>query len=636
MLINESSNLYFTPRFIQLHNGLFSDFNVRSDLSHSAKIYAYGTILIKRIGMAVAYPFLGLLTLGELGLKSIVGRKIKANPISPNALPEIPLIDSTTQDEKNVPNSNTKLLNSCDRKIAIEKDIFNLYPVMRNPKIPPICSEIFKLFQIEMITHIIENFIVSKNTYLNASLVCKTWNEIIRAGSMALCFNAGFKINYENIDRIEDALQYLQIHGRSVKKLDLSEFAINDETLGNIIDSCPYLTELNINARKITNDGILNISKLQILEILSITNISTYSKCTNFLFLKDIPKLKSFAINHLETELNEIDKLFTEKLEYLNRKPHSEYMSVVELPILENIEALMLNRCKCNISNFDKFYKLKKLMLDHYRCTDHEKPSISNLTNLRSLSIIKTFCHSINFTDFNNLEFLRLDFYKNTTYFNFNQLQNLKSLVVSNNWGSDEVTLDIESLSNLNHLELIDGYSGVLNLEKFEHLKTLKSREAGRLTIVGYDKLINLEVLSAQKMLKEFENLEKLTLLHVNFSETQFIDLSKLTRLQNLFLWKMTVTKEIKGISNLSKLTNLIICNSSSFEYINLKNMDSLRRINFAGCSNLIVEGAKNLKNLKQVDLRGCFSVNESDFERPDQKSYILYCGEREQTIILK
>ena len=89
--------------------------------------------------------------------------------------------------------------------------------------------------------------------------------------------NAKFLNQIITSGNISELFTYLSSHGKSIEKLDfLNLKVLNDSDLQKIIEYCPQLKELHLEAAEITVNGIDFLKHLPLLQVLSLKRIYTW------------------------------------------------------------------------------------------------------------------------------------------------------------------------------------------------------------------------------------------------------------------------------------------------------------------------------------------------------------------------
>ena len=389
-----------------------------------------------------------------------------------------------------------------------------------------------------------------------------------------------YVLNYNNISEINNipfSCEKLSINNNKINKINFNQFdnknlqlkffdvsfnkLISLNGFNNFINLC----ELNLSNNFLNDDELKNLSKLNLLKNLNLSNNN----------------LKSNEICKLISNLNSIEKinLNNNNIEYLNFNNKCE-----------NLLQLEIDNNKINKIIFNKESLINLIYLSLNSNKISEINSINNLFNLEYFSIIENELIQLNINNLNNLKLLQA---KNNLLNNFLLSNNLKLIqyieISYNNLISFKIEGEHKFLKNLivdnnklNNIEINNNFF-------FENIEFIDLSN-NNFNSIDFIKFFN----NVQRINLSFNNLNNLNEIISIFKQFKF--LKELNLIDNNFN---------KNYYNINVVPNEIFNNLNDyFSNINVKNLNQKEIINYR---NFIIF---NINNLAYLDMIG---INEEE-----------------------
>ena len=421
-----------------------------------------------------------------------------------------------------------------------------------------------------------------------------------------------------------------------LEKLDLRQFwQITTEELGQILRTCPHVTELIAHAEIDNGDLRTIVKSLPNLGILDLRNCYNYWSL-NLSILSTLPKLRVLRLNYLDkgstlsglTNLRvlEIDGLCGNDVNFLKNLKHLETLKILtnsknppSINHLVNLKSLTFKHFGPPIFDFSRLSKLEKLSLYQLNSFD----DLTNLTNLQKLRV--------GFTNDSNLSALaklpKLQKFHLPTIFMVSLLHlNLPNLI----------KLNLHAISNLSNLNLFTNLQELVltncQLDKFAMPPDLKKLKLILCTASGLPddlkKLKHLTIIDTT-LSKNFSlaSLQNLKFLHFQprlprvdlktFKTVQIlprVDLNTLPSpsIQTLVLKSCTID-DLTPLKNATSLQRLHLIDCTISDYRPLASLKNLKALSLAGCNIQDLSVLSALDKLEFLDLSRCPNVTTLD-----------------------
>ena len=408
--------------------------------------------------------------------------------------------------------------------------------------------------------------------------------------------------NINEINNIPFSCEKLSINNNKITKINFNSFEnknlqlkffdvsfnklISLNGFNNFINLC----ELNLSNNFLKDEELKNLSKLNLLKNLNLSNNN----------------LKSNEICKLISNLNSIEKinLNNNNIEYLNFNNKCETLLQLEIDnnkinkIIFNKESLInLIYLSLNSNKISEINSINNLFnLEYFSCIENELINL-NINNLNNLKLLQAKNNLLNnFLLSNNLKLIQYIeiSYNNLISFKIEgEHKNLKNLIVDNNkLNNIEINFFFENI------EFID-----LSNNNFNSIDFMKFFNNVQRINLSFNNLNNLmEIIS---MFKNFKCLKELNLIDNNFNKNFYninvVPNEIFNNLNDYFSNKNVKNLNQKQIIN---YRNLIIFNINNLAYLDMIGINEEEKNNALNSNN-------NLNNLNNFNYKTLINNSE-------------------------